>query len=195
MTVAEAILQTLARAGVRTTFGLPGVHNLSFWEATGPGVPEIIGTRHEQTTVYAADGLARAGGGLGVSLTTTGPGVANAVGAFGEAAASGSPVLLISSDTSTRIARAGVVRGGLHESADQGAMFAKLAKALYQPRTAEEAVAAVARGAAERRCSGRVDRSMWACLTTCCASPASPWQLPNRSASRRVTATFARRWS
>lgn len=42
-----------------------------------------------ETTVYATDGLARAGGGLGVSLTTTGPGVANALGAFGEAAASG----------------------------------------------------------------------------------------------------------
>ena len=123
MTVAEAILQTLAGAGVRTTFGLPGVHNLGFWEARGDRVPEIIGTRHEQTTVYAADGLARASGGLGVSLTTTGPGAANAVGAFGEAAASGSPVLLVSSDTSTRIARAGVVRGGLHESTDQGAIF------------------------------------------------------------------------
>jgi thiamine pyrophosphate-dependent acetolactate synthase large subunit-like protein len=148
MTVAEAILQTLAGAGVRTTFGLPGVHNLGFWEARGDRVPEIIGTRHEQTTVYAADGLARASGGLGVSLTTTGPGAANAVGAFGEAAASGSPVLLVSSDTSTRIAGAGVVRGGLHESTDQGAIFASLAKAIYRPRTAAEAVEAVARGAA-----------------------------------------------
>jgi len=146
-TVAEAILQTLATAGVRTTFGLPGVHNLAFWEAAATGLPEIIGTRHEQTTVYAADGLARAGGGLGVALVTTGPGAANAVGAFGEAAASGSPVLLIASDTSTRIARPGVVRGGLHESADQGAMFGAFAKAVYQPRTGEEAIEAVARGA------------------------------------------------
>lgn len=148
MTVAEAILRTLAGAGVRTTFGLPGVHNLAFWEAAGDGIPEIIGTRHEQTTVYAADGLARAGGGLGVSLTTTGPGAANAVGAFGEAAASGSPVLLIASDTSTRIARAGVVRGGLHESADQAAMFAALAKQVHRPRTAADAVEAVAHAAA-----------------------------------------------
>lgn len=147
MKVAEAILRTLDGAGVRTAFGLPGVHNLAFWEMAGQDVPEIIGTRHEQTTVYAADGLARAGGGLGVSLTTTGPGVANALGAFGEAAASGSPVLLISSDTSTRIARPGVVRGGLHESADQGAIFAPLAKEVHQPRTASAAVEAVARGA------------------------------------------------
>ena len=74
MKLAEAIMSTLARAGVRTIFGLPGVHNLAFWEASGDDLPEIIGVRHEQTTVYAADGLARAAGGLGVGLTTTGPG-------------------------------------------------------------------------------------------------------------------------
>jgi acetolactate synthase-1/2/3 large subunit len=146
-TVAAAILRTLAGAGVDTTFGLPGVHNLAFWEAAGDGVPEIIGTRHEQTTVYAADGMARAGGGLGVALTTTGPGAANALGAFGEAWASGSPVLLIASDTSTRIARAGVVRGGLHESADQAAPFATFAKHVERPRTAAAAVESVARAA------------------------------------------------
>jgi thiamine pyrophosphate-dependent acetolactate synthase large subunit-like protein len=144
---ASAILQTLAAAGVRTAFGLPGVHNLSFWAADGP--LEIIGTRHEQTTVYAADGLARASGGLGVALTTTGPGAANAVAAFGEAAACGSPVLLVASDTSTAIARPGVVRGGLHESADQAALFQALAKAVHRPKTAQDAVDAVAQGAAQ----------------------------------------------
>ncbi|HEY3752193.1 MAG TPA: thiamine pyrophosphate-binding protein, partial [Pseudonocardiaceae bacterium] len=93
-TVARRILAAAAAVGTRQVFGLPGVHNLAFWRETGPDLPEIIGVRHEQTTVYAADGLARATGGLGVALTTTGPGVANAAGAFGEAAASASPVLL-----------------------------------------------------------------------------------------------------
>ena len=147
-TVAGAILSTLAGAGVSTGFGLPGVHNLGFWEAEGTDLPQIIGVRHEQTTVYAADGWARVGGGLGLALTTTGPGVANAAAAFGEAAVSGSPVLLIASDTSTRIARPGVVRGGLHESADQGAMFASLAKEIHRPQSAQAAVEAVAQGAA-----------------------------------------------
>ena len=100
-TVARAVLDVLGRAGVHTVFGLPGVHNLAFWRDAG-GSPEIIVVRHEQTTVYAADGLARATGGLGVALTTTGPGAANAVGAFGEAAASGTPLLLIASEISTR---------------------------------------------------------------------------------------------
>ncbi len=96
--VAEAILQMVKAAGVDTVFGLPGVHNLAFWRTEGPDFPRIMGVRHEQTTVYAADGMARATGGLGVALTTTGPGVANAAGAFGEAAASNSPVVLIGSE-------------------------------------------------------------------------------------------------
>lgn len=143
-TVAGAVLDTLGAVGVRTAFGLPGVHNLAFWRVEGDGVPAIMGVRHEQTTVYAADGLARASGGLGVALTTTGPGAANAVGAFGEAAVSGSPVVLVASEISTALARAGVPRGVLHESKDQAGMFEPLAKAVLRPRTPEAAVAAVA---------------------------------------------------
>src|SRR5262252_1028484 len=95
---AGRVLDVLAAAGVQTAFGLPGVHNLAFWAALGEGRPRVVGVRHEQTTAYAADGLARATGGLGVALTTSGPGAANAVAAFGEAAASGSPVVLVASE-------------------------------------------------------------------------------------------------
>jgi thiamine pyrophosphate-dependent acetolactate synthase large subunit-like protein len=143
--LARRVLEAVAAAGVRDIFGLPGVHNLAFWRETGPGLPRIIGVRHEQTTVYAADGLARASGGLGVALTTTGPGAANAVGAFGEAAASGSPVLLIASEISTALARPGIRRGLLHESRDQAAMFEPLAKAVFRPRTSADAVSDLGR--------------------------------------------------
>jgi thiamine pyrophosphate-dependent acetolactate synthase large subunit-like protein len=143
-TVARAVLEVFHRAGVTTAFGLPGVHNLQFWREAGPGTPELVLVRHEQTTVYAADGLARATGGLGVALTTTGPGAANAVGAFGEASSSGSPVVLVASEISTGLARAGVMRGVLHESRDQAALFEPLAKRVFRPRTADDAVRAVA---------------------------------------------------
>ena len=76
-TVAGVILDLLWEAGVKTTFGIPGVHNLAFWDALGPNRPAIVGVRHEQTTAYAADGVARTTGSLGVALTTTGPGAAN----------------------------------------------------------------------------------------------------------------------
>ncbi|MGY2066710.1 thiamine pyrophosphate-binding protein [Blastococcus sp. SYSU DS0619] len=142
--VARRILEGFAAADVQTVFGLPGVHNLSFWRETGPGLPRIVGVRHEQTAVYAADGLARATGGLGVALTTTGPGAANAAGAFGEAAASGTPLVLVASEVSTKLTRPGVSRGILHESRDQAGIFEPLAKAVFRPRTAEDASAAVA---------------------------------------------------
>src|ERR1700710_2076515 len=102
-TVARAVLEVFHRAGVTTAFGLPGVHNLQLWREAGPGAPELMLVRHEQTTVYAADGFARATGGLGVALTTTGPGAANVGGAFGEAASSGSPVVLVASEISTEL--------------------------------------------------------------------------------------------
>jgi thiamine pyrophosphate-dependent acetolactate synthase large subunit-like protein len=143
--LARRVLEAIAASGVTRIFGLPGVHNLAFWREHGTELPRIIGVRHEQTTVYAADGLARATGGLGVALTTTGPGAANAAGAFGEAAASGSPVLLIASEISTALARPGVKRGVLHESRDQAAIFEPLAKAVFRPRTVEAVIADLGR--------------------------------------------------
>jgi thiamine pyrophosphate-dependent acetolactate synthase large subunit-like protein len=98
--VGDALLDQLGELGVRVCFGVPGVHNLPFWNGAGSGRrPRIVGVRHEQAAGYAADGAARASGGLGVALTTTGPGFANALAAFGEAYASFSPVVLISSET------------------------------------------------------------------------------------------------
>ena len=114
----------LAAHGVRTVFGLPGVHNLPFWDVEAG--PRILGVRHEQAAAYAADGLARSGGGLGVALTTTGPGAMNALAAFGEAAVSHSSILVIASDVSTTLRRA-EPRGILHEMRDQAAPFAPLA--------------------------------------------------------------------
>lgn len=145
-TVAGVILNLLWAAGVRTTFGIPGVHNLAFWNAVGPNRPRIVGVRHEQTTVYAADGLARATGGLGVAFTTTGPGAANTLGAFGEAAVSGSPVLVISSEAPIGRRDPDGTRGLLHEMDDQASLFEPLAKTMddeilaVSVTTAEDAV-------------------------------------------------------
>ena len=141
-TVGTAILEFLAEHGVDVAFGLPGVHNLAFWSAETP--VRIVGVRHEQACVYAADGYARATGRLGVALTTTGPGAINALAAFGEAAVSGVPVLLISSDVSTALRSAEGPRGILHEMGDQAAPFAALGRPARTVSSAEEALLAVA---------------------------------------------------
>jgi acetolactate synthase-1/2/3 large subunit len=152
-TVAAVILDLLANEGVKKAFGIPGVHNLGFWNALSKDRPEIVSVRHEQSCVYAADGLARATGKLSVAITTTGPGAANTLGAFGEAAISGSHLLLISSEAPIKNRSADGARGILHEMDDQSALFNPLAKRIKignedlvlakSCKSAEDAVATV----------------------------------------------------
>jgi acetolactate synthase-1/2/3 large subunit len=126
---AVRLLESLERLGVEVVFGLPGVHNLPIWKALSDSDIRLVGVRHEQTSVYAADGYARATGRLGVAVVTTGPGAANTLGATGEAMAAGSPVLVIATDIATGLRREGVYGGTLHETRDQTAMFAPVTKA------------------------------------------------------------------
>ena len=147
-TAADQILYTLGGAGVGIAFGLPGVHNLAFWRSVDaddrhPSGIQVMGVRHEQTTVYAADGLARATGGLGVALVTSGPGAANTLAAVGEAYTSGIPVLVIASDVPERLRNRTRPRGLLHESADPGSWFHTLTKAVFQPTSVAELPEAV----------------------------------------------------
>lgn len=128
VSVARSVLDAVAEHGATTVFGLPGVHNLAFWKGEGR-TPLVV--RHEQAAVYAADGWTRVTGRLGAAVVTTGPGAANALAAFGEAASVGSPVLLVASEIPQRLRREGRVRGVLHESRDQAALFAPLAKAVF----------------------------------------------------------------
>lgn len=142
-TLASAILDLLAAEGVDVVFGLPGVHTLAFWDALKPGHPRMIGVRHEQGAIYAADGYARATGRLGVAICTSGPGAANATAGFGEAHISGSSVLVIASDVNNALKRP-APRGILHEMHDQAAMFAAFnapAQTVTNPDAAIRAVA------------------------------------------------------
>jgi thiamine pyrophosphate-dependent acetolactate synthase large subunit-like protein len=151
VTVARQVLDVLADHGATTVFGLPGVHDLAFWgpaRAERGTDPAPVVVRHEQTAVYAADGWARRSGRLGAAVVTTGPGAANAVAAFGEAAASHSPVVLVASEIPAAAARSGRFRGVLHESRNQAALFAPLAKAVFRPRTPEGVAAVIAEAAA-----------------------------------------------
>jgi thiamine pyrophosphate-dependent acetolactate synthase large subunit-like protein len=147
-TGAQHLVDTLAALGVEVVFGLPGVHNLPIWEALAHTGIRVIGVRHEQTAGYAADGYARTTGKLGVAIVTTGPGAANTLGAVGEAMASASPVLIIATDIPSTLRKPGVVRGVLHETSDQQAMFAPVTKAGFTVGGADEIAGAV-RTAAE----------------------------------------------
>jgi acetolactate synthase-1/2/3 large subunit len=146
-TAAVRVVEALERLGVSVAFGLPGVHNLAIWKALSESSIRLVGVRHEQAAVYAADGYARATGRLGVAVVTTGPGAANTLGATGEAMASGSPVLVIATDIPAAIRRPDTYRGSLHETRDQTAMFAPVTKAATLVETAAQVGDAVVAGA------------------------------------------------
>src|ERR671930_2072536 len=148
-TGAQVLVAALDAAGVEVVFGLPGVHNLAAWEALRESPIRLIGVRHEQAAVYAADGYARASGRLGVALVTTGPGAANTLGACGEAWASRSPVLVVATDVPTSLrGDGGAVRMSLHEGADQAGMARPVTKAVLEAGSARE-LRALARMACE----------------------------------------------
>src|SRR5204862_3346000 len=147
-TGADVLVSALESLGVHAVFGLPGVHNLAIWEALSRSSIRLIGVRHEQAAVYAADGYARATGRLGVALVTTGPGAANTLAATGEAWASGSPVVVVATDVPSRLRRAGAYRGILHESRDQAGMFAPVVKRARTAASADFAAGDVAAAAA-----------------------------------------------
>ena len=77
----DAVVTALRALGVDTVFGVASVHNLPILDAmTRQGEISVISVRHEQSAVHAADGYSRVTGRLGVAITSTGPGAANAMG-------------------------------------------------------------------------------------------------------------------
>jgi thiamine pyrophosphate-dependent acetolactate synthase large subunit-like protein len=144
---ADALIDALRACGVEVVFGLPGAHNLAAWAAVSASGLRLVVVRHEQAAAYAADGYARATGRASVALVTTGPGAANTLAAVGEAHASGTPIVVIATDVPAGLKRPGIVRGLLHESADQAAMFAPVTKASYLVDSAEKIDSTVAAAA------------------------------------------------
>ena len=144
---AVAVARALRDERADVAFGLPGAHNLALWPAFAEEGMRIVGMRHEQSCVYAADGFTRTVGKPATALVTTGPGAANTVAAVGEAWASRSPVVVIATDIPSTVRRAGTYRGVLHECTDQAALFAPVTKARFTVKNSAD-VATVVREAA-----------------------------------------------
>ncbi|MDY0007179.1 MAG: thiamine pyrophosphate-binding protein, partial [Spongiibacteraceae bacterium] len=115
ITGGDAVYQLLKAVGVDCVFGIPSQHNLGLYDALcrGGGI-RVVGTRHEQGAVHAADGYARATGRLGVAIVSTGPGTANAINGLYEASFASSPVLLITTQVNTPYLGKG--KGYIHDA-------------------------------------------------------------------------------
>ncbi|PRI11536.1 acetolactate synthase [Leucobacter massiliensis] len=140
-TTGWVVIETLRNYGVDTVFGIPGTHNLEFYRPlTALGIRAVT-ARHEQGAGYAADGWSLQSGKPGVVITTSGPGLLNALSAAGTAYCESRPMILIAPGPARGAEFADV--GTLHETKDQLAAASAIVEWGRRVQTAEEAVAAI----------------------------------------------------
>ena len=125
LTVGSAILPLLEKMGVKTIFGLPGVHTIEIYRGISKTRIRHITSRHEQGAGFMADGYARSSGKPGVCLLITGPGMTNAITAMAQARADSIPMLLISAINP--VSRIKKEFGRLHQLPDQSALIKQVA--------------------------------------------------------------------
>jgi len=102
LTGAEILCETLTRLGVRHIFGYPGGAILPVYDALGKSKLHHILVRHEQGATHMADGYARASGGVGVAMATSGPGATNMVTGIATAMLDSSPLVCITGQVSSK---------------------------------------------------------------------------------------------
>lgn len=114
---AHAVLAALAQRGVRAAFGVPGGLISPVYDALVE-VPAIraVTARHEAMAAFAAMGHATATGMPALCLTTSGPGITNAITGIAAAFAEGIPMIVIAGE----VARSQSSRGAVQDSTRNG---------------------------------------------------------------------------
>jgi len=103
LTGAQVLMKVLEEEGVDTIFGFPGGAVIDIYdEIINTDINHIL-VRHEQGAVHAADGYARATGGVGVCLVTSGPGATNTVTGLASAYMDSIPVVVITGQVPTHL--------------------------------------------------------------------------------------------
>src|SRR5256885_2359013 len=103
LTGAEILCETLTHLNVKHVFGYPGGAILPVYDAIGKSKLHHILVRHEQGATHMADGYARASGGVGVAMATSGPGATNMVTGIATAMLDSSPVVCITGQVSSKL--------------------------------------------------------------------------------------------
>jgi acetolactate synthase I/II/III large subunit len=103
LTGAEILCESLTKLGVRHLFGYPGGAILPVYDALGKSKLHHVLVRHEQGATHMADGYARASGGVGVAMATSGPGATNMVTGIATAMLDSSPVVCITGQVSSKL--------------------------------------------------------------------------------------------
>lgn len=142
-TVAQHLAMGLANYGVDRVFAIPGVHNTELFRGLAEASIDVVLPRHEQGAGFMADGYARASGQPGVCLLVSGPGLTNALTAFGEAWSDSVPILAISTVLSRRDVGKG--RGESHDMMDQTGAVRSFGALSFTIEEADEAGELLAR--------------------------------------------------
>lgn len=137
--VGDLVAEFLQAAGVTTAFGVVSVHNIPMLDGIGRrNAIRFVPTRGEMGAGHMADAYARANGGLGVAITSTGPGAANITGPLVEAGFAGSPMLHITGQTAT--GNVDKRQGAVHDVPDQLGMLDSTSKTAFRVRSADSAL-------------------------------------------------------
>ncbi len=102
-TGAAILWECLEREGVRHVFGYPGGAILPAYDALRHSAIHHVLVRHEQGATHMADGYARASGGIGVAIATSGPGATNMVTGIATAMMDSSPIVCITGQVGSRL--------------------------------------------------------------------------------------------
>jgi acetolactate synthase I/II/III large subunit len=103
LTGSRILWECLEREGVRHVFGYPGGAILPAYDALKHSSIRHILVRHEQGATHMADGFARATGGVGVAVATSGPGATNMVTGIATAMMDSSPIVCITGQVGSKL--------------------------------------------------------------------------------------------
>ncbi|MGD9032648.1 MAG: thiamine pyrophosphate-binding protein, partial [Desulfobacteraceae bacterium] len=95
LTGGQILMKVLQEEGVDTIFGYPGGAVVDLYDELVKTDIRHILVRHEQGAIHAADGYARASGGVGVCLVTSGPGATNTVSGIASAYMDSIPLVVL----------------------------------------------------------------------------------------------------
>lgn len=105
MSGADILVQSLVRHGVETIFAYPGGCSMPLHQALTRVKDQLrtILPRHEQGGAFAAQGIARSTGKVGVAMATSGPGATNLVTAIADAKLDSIPLVCITGQVPTSV--------------------------------------------------------------------------------------------
>ncbi|MGM0931167.1 MAG: thiamine pyrophosphate-binding protein [Actinomycetota bacterium] len=139
--VGLSVLTLLRNYGIDAIFGIPGTHNLEFYRHLAPLGIRAVTSRHEQGAGYGADGWSQQTGLPGVVITTSGPGLLNALSAAGTAYCESRPLIILSPGVPEGEEFADV--GALHETKDATGAAGAIVEWSRRVRTGTEAAQAI----------------------------------------------------